>query len=156
MRLALAAALTGLCLGAAALAEELPASGAPSGSAQTAPADTVLAEGSGGSLTQDGVDAYIEALEFILAQMGQPTEFEDAQRTSIGDSLASHYPELPVEIQEDLANLRPIWNHYMQTWPLIGPEAKRDFAFTVLALAFGAKKAAAAVGMELGERTESE
>lgn len=152
MRLALAATLTGLSLGAAVLAEEPPASGATPGTAS----DRVLAEGSGGNLTQDGVDAYIEALEFILAQMGQPTDFKAAQRTSIGDSLASHYPELPVEIQEDLANLRPIWSHYMQTWPLIGPEARRDFAFTVLALAFGAEKAAAALGMELDPGTERE
>jgi len=155
MKVVLAAALSALCLGAAALAEEPASKAAPETTAAAAP-DPVLAEGEGGNLTRDGVDAYIEALEFSLTQMGQPTDFEAAQRTSIRTSLASHYPELPVEIQEDLANLRPIWNHYMQTWPLIGPEAKRDFAFTVLALAFGTKKAAAAVGLELDPQNERE
>jgi len=155
MKVVLAAALSALCLGAAALAEEPASKAAPETTAAAAP-DPVLAEGEGGNLTRDGVDAYIEALEFILAQLGQPTDFEAAQRAGIRTSLAGHFADLPVEIQEDLANLRPIWNHYAQTWPLIAPEAKRDFAFTVLALAFGAEKAAAAVGVDLNPTSEAE
>lgn len=155
MRAALAGAITGLWFAGAALAEE-PASKASRGATGAPVPDAVLAEGEGGSLTRDGADAYIEALEFVLAQMGQTTEFEPAQRASIRTSLAGHYPDLPVEIQEDLANLRPIWTHYAQTWPMIAPEARRDFVFTVLALAFGAEKAADAVGMELGEETQRE
>lgn len=113
--------------------------------------DEVLAEGSGGAFTRDAAEAYIEALEFTLGELGQPTTFEPGQRGQIRDALAAGFPGLPAEVQNDLANARPLWTQYRSAWNTLLPQAKQEFAYYVLALAYGEQAAAEALGLSAEE-----
>lgn len=142
-RITLALALV-LCLSAA------PPGQAGSSLAAPAAADEVLAEGAGGDLTRGGADAFVDALQFTLEQLGRPADFDDPSRAQIRDALADHFGGFPPAVQADLANARAIVDHYLQAWPMLGGEERRDFAYTVLAIAFGEQAAADALGMGQG------
>jgi hypothetical protein len=62
----------------------------------------------GGAFTRDAANAYIEALEFTLGEIGQPTTFDSGQRGQIHGALAAGFPDLPAEVQVDLVNARPL------------------------------------------------
>lgn len=112
--------------------------------------DAVLAQGAGGTLTYDGAEAYIDALEFIYGQLGQPTTFDAEQRAQIHGALAGGFADLPVEAQTDLANARPLWTEYRAAWDALPLEARQEFAYYVLALAYGGPAAAQALGLDTG------
>lgn len=131
-----------LCLAAAPIAQ---AGGSVSAHAA---AGEVLAEGSGGDLTRGGADAFVDALQFTLNQLGKPADFDDPSRAQIRDALADHFGGFPPPVQADLANARAIVDHYVHAWPTLGGEERHDFAYTVLAIAFGEQAAADALGMD--------
>jgi hypothetical protein len=118
-----------------------------------APADDseLLALGAGGAFTRDAADAYIEALEFILGEIGQPATFEAGERAQIHDAMAAGFADLPTEVQVDLANARPLWTQYRSAWDTLAPQAKQEFAYYILALAYGEQAAAQALGVSAGE-----
>lgn len=107
----------------------------------------VIASGAGGAFTVDAANAYIEAALFVHRQIGQPifptpSSQEVAQHRA---SLARAFPMMTYETQVDLVNARAIWNSYAQRWAALSLEDKRDFAFEVLAIAYGGEQAAAMV-----------
>lgn len=111
---------------------------------------SVIAQGASGSLTESGFDAYMEALEFCLEQVGNPTRFDPATRQQFRQNIINAYPGLAPEVQQNLANAEQIWTQYRQTWNSITLEQKKEFAFGVLALAYGEQAAAQALGIPQG------
>jgi hypothetical protein len=101
------------------------------------PQQGVLSKGVGGVFTQSAAIAYIEALEFCLAQVGNPTKFDPASRQQIIQNLSKNFPLLPAQVQQSLANARQIWTQYQQTWNSIGMEEKKAFAYDVLSMGYG-------------------
>jgi hypothetical protein len=110
----------------------------------------VLAQSPYGNLTTDGVNAYIEALAFCQEQLGQPTQFTEAQKQQITQVLATSFPSMPPESQQGLANARMTWTQYRNNWQMLTLDQKKAFAYDVLALAYGDQAAAQALGMNQG------
>lgn len=110
------------------------------------PAGAELARGIGGVLTEDAVAAYLEALEFVLGQLGQPTRFDQATRATFMQRLAQGFPMLPADTQQALAGARALWSQYRSAWNAIGANDQRAFAYDVLALAYGDEAASRALG----------
>lgn len=99
------------------------------------------------NLTQESIDAYIEALAFCLVQVGKPTTFDAQQRNKITLSLVQGFPRLSAENQQKLANARQILNQYKAAWNQLGQQQKVAFAYDVLSLAYGEQAAAQALGI---------
>lgn len=107
----------------------------------------IVAQGMGGTLTHDAMDAYIEALEFCLTQVGSPTSFSAQDRQAITQQFASGFSGLPVDTQQALVAARNTWNQYQAAWTGLSLNDKKEFAYSVLALAYGDQAAAQALGM---------
>jgi len=110
----------------------------------------VIAKGYAGSLTVDAFDAYYEALVFCLGEIGQPSDFSDAQKQQMSQLLVSGFPTFPAETQQALANARISWTQYHTSWPMLSIDQKKAFAFDVLSLAYGDVAAAQALGLNTG------
>jgi hypothetical protein len=138
-----------------AVAQDAAPGGFMGGSPPPAATDgTVLAQGAGGTFTRDAADAYIEALEFTLAEIGQPTTFEPGERGQIHEALAAGFADLPVEAQIDLANARPLWTQFRSEWSTLPLQAKQEFAYYILTLAYGEQAAGQALGLSAGDAEE--
>jgi len=107
----------------------------------------VLAQGIGGNLTRDALAAYVEALEFCLAQIGSPTQFSAGDRQQITQVFTQNFASMPAETQNALATARPTWIQYRQAWAQLTMDQKKAFAYDVLSLAYGEQAAAQALGM---------
>lgn len=142
-----APALGGLRPGAAAAPP--PSRGAPS-TASPAPAPTdaspVLAVGAYGQLTEDAAHAFLEALEFVLAQIGAPYVFPEAERRAALEELARSFPLADPDEQRVLADARFVWTQVQANWANATLDEQREFALGVLALAFGEEAVQAWVG----------
>ena len=139
-----------------AVAQDTAPRGLMDEAAPPTPIDSdVLAQGASGAFTRDAADAYIEALEFTLSEIGQPTTFDADQRRQIHGALAAGFADLPAEVQVDLANARPLWTQYRSAWATLPPQAKQEFAYYILALAYGEQAAAQALGPSAGDAEES-
>jgi hypothetical protein len=149
------AVLISLVAGSAVAQDSGPA--APGGAGAPLPATDgdVLAQGPAGAFTRDAADAYIEALEFTLGEVGQPTTFDAGQREQIQEALAAGFPDLPADVQVDLVNVRPVWTRLRAAWSTLAPQAKQEFAYYILALAYGEQAAASALGLQVGAAGES-
>jgi hypothetical protein len=131
-----------------------PATPAAAASAPTGPAPTaattgdapVLAVGAHARLSHDAALAFLEALEFVLAQIGSPYDFSDAERGAAIDELARTFPLADREEQLVLADARFIWERVQANWASATLDDQREFALGVLALAFGEETVAAWVG----------
>jgi len=53
-------------------------------------------------------------------------------------------------VQVDLANARPLWTQYRSQWGTLPLQAKQEFAYYVLALAYGEQAAGQALGLDTG------
>ncbi len=120
------------------------------GVGRTSGGGQVLAQGEGGPLTVDAVMAYIEALEFSLAQIGQPTQFPREARVEIAQRLVQAYPSIPLVTQRNLSQARAVWTQYAQAWDSLALAQKQEFVFHVLAIFGGEEAAAQALGLETG------
>ena len=109
-------------------------------------ADEALAYGPGGTLTSDAAEAFVEALEFTLAELGEPTSFGPDQRVEIHQALAAGFGGLTYDDQTVLAEFRGIWMLTRQSWATLTLDEKREFARAVLAVAFGEGAADRALG----------
>ena len=59
----------------------------------------------------------VEALEFCLEQVGNPTRFDAATRAQFRQTMISAYPGLPAEVQQNLANSESIWQRFLtRSW----------------------------------------
>jgi hypothetical protein len=152
----LACAVFVTLLGDPAVAQDTAPGGLTGEAAPPRAADSdVLAQGPGGAFTRDAANAYIEALEFTLSEIGQPTTFDAGQRGQIHGALAAGFPNLPAEVQVDLVNARPLWTQYRAAWGTLAPQAKQEFVHYILALAYGEQVAANALGLNTGDAEES-
>ena len=106
----------------------------------------VLAVGAYGELTEDAAHAFLEALEFVLAQIGAPYTFPEAERRAALAELARTFPLADPDEQRVLAEARFVWTQVQANWASSTLEAQREFALGVLALAFGEEAVEAWVG----------
>lgn len=128
-----------------------PAFGTPGSAPSLAPqGGQVIAQGMGGALTTDAIAAYFEALEFVHSQLGQPMQFDAAVRQQFTQTLAANFASLPPDTQQTLAQARPLWTQYAQSWAMLPMTEKQDFAYFVLAIAYGEQTAAQALGVQQG------
>jgi hypothetical protein len=111
-----------------------PAAAPGSAAASSSP---VIARGAHGELREDDALAFIEALEFVLEQVGYAYRFSDAERTEILTSIAQSYPLGSETDQVVLAQARQIWRNVQANWARSSAEEQREFALGVLVLAFG-------------------
>lgn len=124
-----------------------PAVGGPESPPLPAAATSpVLAQGAYGRLTEDAARAFLEALEFVFAEIGVPYVFPDAERRAAIEALAAAYPSASHEEQLVLADARAIWNRVRANWPDADLAARREFALGVLTLAYGEETVAQWVG----------
>ena len=128
-------------LGNAVQAPTSPAPPAPAG-----PVDQVLATGTYGNLTQDNAAAFIEALEFVLAEIGYAYTFTDAERAEALRAIAGNYPTMAQMDQVVLSQAREIWQRVQANWAHTAQSDQREFALGVLILAFGEQTVNAWVG----------
>jgi hypothetical protein len=154
-RILVRAAFIALVVSRAVAQDTAPGELSDGGTPPPASDSEVLAEGVGGAFTRDAADAYIEALEFTLGELGQATTFDAGERGQIHGALAAGFADLPAEVQVDLANARPLWTQYRSAWSTLAPQAKQDFAYYILALAYGEQAAAQALGLSAGDAEES-
>lgn len=110
----------------------------------------VLAQGTGGQLTSDAANAYVDALVFVHAQMGQPRNFTASERQTIINNLANSFSVFPFDTQQDLSQARQLLNQYQASWDYIGLQEQKDFAYVVLSIAYGEREAAQALGYNSG------
>lgn len=114
---------------------------APAGALGAAPTQPdgspIVATGQFGTLTQDNAAAFIEALEFVLAQIGYAYTFTDAERSQALQAIAQNYPQLTQVEQVTLAQARYIWERVKVNWATTSAADQREFAVGVLVLAFG-------------------
>src|SRR5690606_14268379 len=111
----------------------------------------VIATGAYGSLTQDDAVAFIEALEFVLAQIGYASTFTDAERGQAYQAIAQNYPQLPQTDQVVLSHARDIWERVQAGWSTATLEEQREFAVGVLVLAFGEETVSQWAGSSTGQ-----
>jgi len=107
----------------------------------------VLAQGQGGQLSESAANAYVDALSFILAQLGRQQNFTSQQRQTIINNLATHYTSFPVDTQQDLAAAQQIFAEYQRSWNYLSIEEQKEFAYAVLTVAYGEQAAAQALGL---------
>jgi hypothetical protein len=119
---------------------------APGPTPATAGDASVLAVGAHARLSEDAALAFLDALEFVLAQIGAPYAFTDAERRAAIDEMARTFPLAEREEQLVLADARLIWERVQENWATATLDDRREFALGVLALAFGEETVAAWVG----------
>lgn len=110
----------------------------------------VLATGAYAQLTRDDALAFIEALEFVLAQMGYAYTFTDADRAEALRALAQNYPTLDQTDQVVLSQARAIWERVRANWHAATAAEQQEFAVGVLVLAFGEQNVAQWAGSGRG------
>ena len=141
----------------AAAAPAAPALGGLHSAVPTTPAppagdaSPVLAVGAHGRLTEDAAHAFLEALEFVLAQIGAPYVFPEVERRAALEELARTFPLADPDEQRVLADARFVWTQVQANWATATLDAQREFALGVLALAFGEEAVQAWVGDAVGD-----
>lgn len=123
---------------------------APSTSAPTQSTDQVLVAGTYATLTYDNAVAFIEALEFVLAQVGYAYTFTEADRAEALAAIATAYPGMAQMDQVVLSQSRDIFERVKVNWPSASPADQEQFALGVLILAFGEQTVSAWVGSSGG------
>jgi len=106
----------------------------------------VLARGAYGVLTRDNAVAFIEALEFVLAQLGRPDALAGHPREQLIAQVAQTFPRGSAEDQYAIANARELWSETQSRWDLMPQEEKLAFARDVLVLAWGEQAVAGSAG----------
>ena len=119
--------------------------------ASTATANEVFATGPYGQLTADAAYAFIEALKFVLSELGETQALAGIDDEQIVEALAAGFPALDPESQMSLANARQIWEQTRQSWPYADLATKQEFAYAVLTIAYGEQAASSALGMGGGQ-----
>ncbi|HLU83122.1 MAG TPA: hypothetical protein VKZ43_06940 [Trueperaceae bacterium] len=113
---------------------------------QPVPLSPVVATGAHATLTQDDATAFVEALEFVLAQIGYTYQFTQADRARLVTGLAENFPAADPMDQLVLADASIIWERVKSNWPVASEADRREFALGVLILAFGEETVSSWVG----------
>ncbi len=115
------------------------------GSPTRSPGSTI-ARGSAAELSLDDALAFIEALEFVLEQLGYAYRFSEAERAEALQTFSQTFPSMAAQDQVVLAQARTIWERVRVNWPRADDRERREFALGVLVLAFGEETVAGWVG----------
>jgi hypothetical protein len=107
-------------------------------------------DGRFGRLTLDNALAFIEAVEFGLAQVGYPYSFSAAERDDLLNSFTAAYPLASEVHQVVLASAREIWTNVQANWPRATESDRRQFVLGVFALFFGEEAVAQWAGANPG------
>lgn len=134
----------------AAIVSQPQSTQSPSAQPQTTQSSQTLAQGAGGVLTLDAAHAYVDALEFVHTQMGQPQQFRGQDRQTVIDGLAASFPTFAYDTQNDLSNARSLLNEYQSSWHYLSADQQTAFAYSVLAVAYGESAASQALGYNTG------
>jgi hypothetical protein len=109
----------------------------PLGQSSSSGAAASLAQGQYGVLTEDNANAFIEALEFSLRQVGYTQAFSQQERVQMRQAIAQAFPQGTPEEQAVLSQARDIWTRVQQNWEHASDDDKREFLLGVFVLAFG-------------------
>ena len=112
-------------------------SAAGAAAAGTAASVNVLATGTHGRLTQDDAEAYVDALVFVVGQIGASASLGAAERQEAVRELARNYPALPPAHQAALAQARDTWDRAQAGWATASQSDREQFVLGVLVIAFG-------------------
>jgi hypothetical protein len=96
-----------------------------------------LVTGPHGSLTQDGAEAFVDALLFAVQQLGLPGTLTPAERAEAIRELANGFPTLPASHQAALTQARDTWNLVQAGWATATQPDREQFVLGVLVIAFG-------------------
>jgi hypothetical protein len=129
--------------GAAAPAPPATVTTAPVPAAARGPA---IATGAFATLHEDDALAFIEALEFVLGELGYTQRFTAAERREAITLIAQAFPTADRFDQLVLADARSIWQRVQHNWQRASDRERREFALGVLVLAFGEQTVQAWVG----------
>lgn len=119
------------------LASSAPANPLATPAAAPAPSSPVLASGQHADLSQDDALAFIEALEFSMAQVGYAYSFSPAEQQEILQLLGQNFAALEQHDQVVLSQARDIWQRVQANWTTTSDDDKREFVLAVFILAFG-------------------
>lgn len=137
----------GVLLAACCLAGCASPTGAAAGATATATASTaVLATANGLSLTRDDAEAFIDAFQFSLEQIGRPKTFTAAEREELIKGLAQNFPKQPAAAQQAVVKARATWTATKAAWATTDPLEQQSFVDGVLAIAVGEDGAAQLTG----------
>lgn len=115
--------------------------------AETNSNSTIIAKGSAANLSQDAFNAYMEALSFCLKELGQKSVYSAQEVQQIKQAFQTNFQYLPFDSQVGLANARTTWNQYRTSWNMLQIEQKKEFAYSVISLAYGEQMASNLLGM---------
>ncbi|UCH25596.1 MAG: hypothetical protein JSV66_16965 [Trueperaceae bacterium] len=101
------------------------------------PATSIIAQGQYGNLTRDGAFAFVEALEFSLAQMGYHYAFSESEAELVIQTLAQNFHYAAPHEQASLSQAREIWDRVQANWHAAGEADRREFVLGIFTLAFG-------------------
>ena len=113
---------------------------------QPAPGATIVARGSAAELSRDDALAFLEALEFVLEQLGYAYRFSEAERSEALTTFARTFPTMDAADQVVLAHARTSWERVRANWHRSDEREQHEFALGVLVLAFGEETVASWVG----------
>lgn len=116
-----------------------------------APDVTVVARGTAADLSRDDALAFLEALEFVLEEVGYAYRFSDAERAEALTAFARTFPSMDDVDQVVLSQARTIWERVRLNWHRSDERERREFALGVLVLAFGDATVASWVGPQGSE-----
>lgn len=113
------------------------AGGALGGGATAVASGQAIATAPDGSqLTRDNALALIEATDFVLGKLGQPSQLMGKQEQAI-QALVAAWPTMDAGTRQKLVGARAQVALAMQNWEAIGGEAQLAFARDVLNISVG-------------------
>ncbi len=77
------------------------------------------------SFSRDANEAYVDALEFCLSELGSPVGSMSGIRLEIFSRFQTVFGGLAVTEKVKLANAREIWTYYRDAWAFLTLEEKR-------------------------------
>jgi hypothetical protein len=101
------------------------------------PTTSIVAQGQHGVLTRDGALAFVEALEFSLAQMGYSYTFSSGEAELVMQRLAQNFPYAAPYEQAALGQAREIWSRVQANWNTASEADRHEFVLGIFTLAFG-------------------
>ena len=99
--------------------------------------DPVLARGAYAVLTQDNAAAYVEALRFVLGQLGAGQLLQGVSDQQLYAQLARGFSAGSAQDQIGLSAARERWNATRSGWNALSQAAKLEFARDVVYVAWG-------------------
>lgn len=142
-----------------------PAAGTPAGaSAAGTPAGTpvgpqasgtVLASANGYTLTRDNAEAFVDAFQFVLGEIGRPKTFSASEREQLIQGLAESYARQGLDAQAGVARARETWTSTRANWDAASTAERQAFVDGVLVIAVGEQGAAQLTGRGGGSTASS-